>query len=115
MLGGKELYLLLGMVVLSCFFVFWDFLSFEKVYFLKDIGSDSLNIYYPSLMHMSDYIKAWGVPTWSFSQGLGQNTFPSGWAISLPISLWSFSAKNHCLIHCLCGGDKDIALLLCIL
>jgi uncharacterized membrane protein YfhO len=76
MLAGKELYLLLGMVALSCFFVFWDFLSFEKVYFFKDIGSDSLNIYYPSLMHMSDYIKSWGVPTWSFSQGLGQNMFP---------------------------------------
>ncbi|MCD6013479.1 MAG: hypothetical protein K0Q79_3341 [Flavipsychrobacter sp.] len=76
MLEGKELYALLGAVVLSILFVFWDFLTFEKTYFFKDIGSDSLNMYYPNLMHMSDYVKAYGGLTWTFSQGLGQNMFP---------------------------------------
>lgn len=76
MLAGKELYALLGVVFLSILFVFWDFLTFEKTYFFKDIGSDSLNMYYPNLMHMSDYIKQYGGLTWTFSQGLGQNMFP---------------------------------------
>ncbi len=73
---GKELYFLMAAVALGCFIVFKDFILFEKVYLFKDIGSDSINIYFPWLVQMSDYIKANGVPTWTFSQGLGQNMFP---------------------------------------
>lgn len=72
---GKEMYLFLGALFLTCIFVFRDFLTFEKVYLFKDIGSDSLNIYLPWLTQLSDAMKD-GVPTWSFSQGLGQNVFP---------------------------------------
>ncbi len=72
---GKEMYLFLGALVLTSIFVFRDFLTFEKVYLFKDIGSDSLNIYLPWLTQLSEAMKE-GVPTWSFSQGLGQNNFP---------------------------------------
>jgi uncharacterized membrane protein YfhO len=75
-LSGKELYLLMGAIALGCFIVFKDFLSFEKVYLFKDIGSDSINIYFPGLVQQGEYIKANGIPTWTFSQGLGQNMFP---------------------------------------
>ena len=73
---GKETYLLLAAIALCCLIVFFDFISGEKVYLYKDIGSDSVNIYFPWLCQMSDYLKKSGIPTWSFSQGLGQNAFP---------------------------------------
>lgn len=73
---GKELYLLLGAIAIACGIVFHDFITFEKVYLFKDIGSDSLNIYFPGIAHLSDYIKSYGIPGWTFSQGLGQNIFP---------------------------------------
>lgn len=75
-LKGKEIYVLLAAVVLGCCLVFKDFITSEKVYLFKDIGSDTINIYFPWLTQISDYVKANGVPTWTFSQGLGQNVFP---------------------------------------
>lgn len=75
-LKGRELYFLLAAIVLGCIFIFRDFLTLDKVYLFRDIGSDSINIYFPWLVHMTDYIKANGVPTWTFSQGMGQNMFP---------------------------------------
>lgn len=70
---GKEFYYLIGLILLSCYIVFGDFISLKKVYLFRDIGSDSINIYFPWLTNYSD-IK--GVPGWSFSQGMGQNVFP---------------------------------------
>ena len=73
---GKELYVLLTVLLILCIIVFKDFITFEKVYLFKDIGSDSLNIYFPWLVNISEYTKANGMITWTFSQGLGQNMFP---------------------------------------
>ena len=75
-LKGKELYYLLGIVFAVSYFVFTDFINLKKVYLFRDIGSDSLNIYFPGLAFMSDYLKSEGVPGWSFEQGMGQNMFP---------------------------------------
>lgn len=73
---GKEFYYLIGLVLLSCYIVFSDFISLKKVYLFRDIGSDSINIYFPWLTNISDYLKTESVPGWSFSQGMGQNVFP---------------------------------------
>jgi uncharacterized membrane protein YfhO len=70
---GKELYYLLGLILVSCYLIFSDFISFKKIYLFRDIGSDSINIYFPWLTNYSDIN---GVPGWSFSQGMGQNVFP---------------------------------------
>jgi uncharacterized membrane protein YfhO len=75
-LNGKFLYILAGIALLCCFIIFADFISGEKIYLFKDIGSDSINIYIPLITQFSDYIKSIGLPTWTFSQGLGQNVFP---------------------------------------
>ncbi len=72
-INGKELYYLLGLILLSCYLIFSDFISFKKIYLFRDIGSDSINIYFPWLTNYSDIN---GVPGWSFSQGMGQNVFP---------------------------------------
>jgi hypothetical protein len=73
---GKEIYYLLGLSLAVCAIVFADFISMEKVYLFKDIGSDSLNIYFPWLAGTSDYLKTESSLAWSFAQGMGQNMFP---------------------------------------
>ncbi len=75
-LKGKETWVVLGALMLTCLIVFRDFIFLDKVYLYTDIGSDSINIYFPWLVHMTEYMKHTGVPTWTFSQGLGQNLFP---------------------------------------
>lgn len=70
---GKEFYYLIGLILLSSYIVFSDFISLKKVYLFRDIGSDSINIYFPWLTNYSDID---GIPGWSFSQGMGQNVFP---------------------------------------
>ena len=44
---GKELVYLLGISLVVCYIIFSDFISLKKVYLFRDIGSDSLNIYFP--------------------------------------------------------------------
>ncbi|MCZ8284755.1 MAG: YfhO family protein, partial [Bacteroidia bacterium] len=73
---GKEIYYLLGIILLVSYIVFSDFISLKKVYLFRDIGSDSLNIYFPWLAGTSDYLKTEPSLGWSFSQGMGQNLFP---------------------------------------
>ena len=73
---GKEFYYLIALLLVSCYIIFSDFISLKKVYLFRDIGSDSINIYFPWLTNYSDIMKTDGVPGWSFSQGMGQNVFP---------------------------------------
>ncbi len=56
--------------------IFKDFILLQKFYLFRDIGSDSININYPSAYHIADYLRTDGIPRWSFRQGLGQNIFP---------------------------------------
>ncbi len=73
---GKEIYYLMTAVLLGCYIVFQDFINLKKIFLFKDIGSDTINMYHPLLINMSEYMKKEGVPGWSFSQGMGQNIFP---------------------------------------
>ena len=73
---GKELYYLMAAVLLGCYIVFQDFINLKKIFLFKDIGSDTINMYHPLLINLSEYMKNEGIPGWSFSQGMGQNIFP---------------------------------------
>src|SRR6266571_3993033 len=73
--SNSELVLLFLLMAVS-FFIFKDFIFQKKIYLFRDIGSDSINIYYPWLTMMSDIVKADGIPGWCFAQGMGQNVFP---------------------------------------
>ncbi|MEP6698522.1 MAG: YfhO family protein [Verrucomicrobiota bacterium] len=55
--------------------IFSNFLFGGKVLLYKDIGSDSLNDYYPWYIHFSDYLRGQGIPSWSFCVGMGQDIF----------------------------------------
>ncbi|MBK8442823.1 MAG: YfhO family protein [Sphingobacteriales bacterium] len=63
-------------VLLVCSLVFWKFLDKEYVYMFTDVGSDTINIYYPQLMHYTYYsAQEGGTMMWSFYQGMGQNLY----------------------------------------
>lgn len=55
--------------------LFRDFVFGEKVLLYKDVGADSVNDTYPIFVHLSDYIRRYGFPSWSFYFGMGQSLF----------------------------------------
>src|SRR5436309_3775233 len=68
--------LLVGLVLLLVgALVFHNFLLGDKVLLYKDIGADSVNDSYPYFVHLSDYIRREGFPSWSFYVGMGQSLF----------------------------------------
>lgn len=78
------------MVVVLCgvaALVFRQFLFGPAVLLYKDIGSDSLNSYYPDLVHLSRYLRAEGFPSWSFAVGMGQDlAYATGYLIWQPVT-----------------------------
>ena len=59
------------LAVVGCI-IYRNFVFGEDTLLYKDIGSDSLNIFYPFFVHLSDYLRHSGFPSWSFSVGMGQ-------------------------------------------
>jgi Bacterial membrane protein YfhO len=67
--------------------IFWQFLFGDAVLLYKDIGSDSLISYYPDFVHLSDYIRSQGIPSWSFCVGMGQDlAYAANYLIWQPVS-----------------------------
>ena len=73
----QSIALLLFILSAIGFVVFKDFLFLEKLYLFKGIGSDTVNSKYPLMVHVSSYLQEFGIPTWSFNQGMGQNILPA--------------------------------------
>lgn len=80
LLGKYGHYFLFSLIALIIFFIFKDFIFLKKIYLFKDFGSDSINISYPLYYKLAGYVETEGMPKWLFSQGMGQNIFPSGLA-----------------------------------
>src|SRR5437762_2790086 len=55
--------------------VFHNFLLGDKVLLYKDVGADSINDSYLYFVHLSDYVRREGFPSWSFYVGMGQSLF----------------------------------------
>lgn len=53
--------------------IYRDFVFGGSTLLYKDIGSDSLNIFYPTYVLRSDYLRQVGLFSWSFQVGMGQN------------------------------------------
>ena len=76
-----------GCLLLAGAFVFRDFLFGNSLLLYKDGGSDSINAYYTSFVHLSDYVRIHGIPSWSFYIGMGQDLFYlAGYLILEPAS-----------------------------
>ncbi len=65
-------------ITITSIFIFWDFLTQEKLFLFKDIGSDTLNGVWPYHYLYARYFHEIGTPKWSFQEGMGQSIF-SGW------------------------------------
>ena len=70
--GTRAFFTILALLAI---FVYRDYLSLNKLFLFKDIGSDTLNTFYPLLVHMADYLRSDGIPLWSFNRGMGQGIF----------------------------------------
>ena len=101
---GKELYYLLGISSVICFFVFKDFITLKKIYLFKDIGSDSLNATWPFMVQAKDYFSENGIPSWSFNFGMGQNM--SSFCFYDPFDIISYCFSKQNMIYFL--GFKEI-------
>lgn len=65
-LGNHGVWVVLGIAILMIAFVYWDFITAAKVLLFKDIGSDSINIFYPQMLQAVKAYKLYGA-TSSFS------------------------------------------------
>lgn len=84
----------LGIIFLIAFVCFKDFLLGQKIYLFKDIGSDSLNASWAWMSHSADYISRYGVPSWSFSMGMGQNILSFSFYDPFDYILYMFGTHN---------------------
>ncbi len=72
---GAKIFLGACGVMLGC--LYNDYLFGNWLYLFDDSASDTINVFYPNLFHVADYLHTTGLPAWSFNQGIGQNIFPN--------------------------------------
>lgn len=81
-------------------FVFRDFLFGDSLLLYKDSGSDSVNDYYPSFVHLSDYVHNHGFPSWSFCLGMGQDlAYLAGYLVLEPVTWLPRQLIAHALVY----------------
>jgi uncharacterized membrane protein YfhO len=92
--------LVAGCLALIGALVFRDFLFGNALLLYKDSGSDSINDYYPSFVHLSDYLRLQGFPSWSFYLGMGHDLYYlAGYLILEPVTWLPKDAIAHALIY----------------
>src|SRR6476659_9962001 len=66
--------ILAGLILLAVgIAIFWPFIAGDGVLLYRDIGKDSWDSYYMDYVHLSNYIRTDGFPSWSFHIGMGQD------------------------------------------
>ncbi|MFZ4413951.1 MAG: YfhO family protein [Bacteroidales bacterium] len=88
------LWITLGLVSALIFIIFFDFIVGNKYYLFKDIGSDTINLSYPYMVHISNYLRADGFPKWSFASGMGKVIFPGGLGDPTSWIIYSLGAQK---------------------
>ncbi len=90
--------ILIALMAAMAVVLFGDYLAFHRLYLFKDIGSDTLNNFYPQRALVSNLLHHAGLPGWSFSMGLGQNVFPNlGDPFAWPLYLLSPRALAYAI------------------
>ncbi|OBZ13449.1 YfhO family protein [Bacillus sp. FJAT-26390] len=74
-LREKKFLITIGIIVVACIFVYWDFITFNKLYIFNDTGSDTFDSYWPFLYDLNLKIKQGEIPFWSHNMGMGINYF----------------------------------------
>lgn len=96
----RRLFLLVGLsLLLPGIFIFWPFLFGDAVLLYRDIGRDSLSSYYTDFVHLSNYIRTNGFPSWSFHIGMGQDlAYATGFLIWEPVTWMPARFIAHALV-----------------
>ncbi len=68
--------IIIALLIVAAFFIFKDFLLAKKTTLYQDIGSDMTNAFYPIYKMATDYFQQYGMLSWSFKQGMGQDISP---------------------------------------
>lgn len=84
----------LGLISLLVLVIFFEFITGQKYYLFKDIGSDSVNGYYPYLINSIRLLRTDGFPEWSFAMGMGQSIYPGGFTDPFMFIINLMSLKN---------------------
>jgi uncharacterized membrane protein YfhO len=65
-----------------------NFICGDNTLLYIDMGGDSADVFYPSYVLRSEYLRHVGMFSWSFQVGMGQNLFPSLGSILLTPVIW---------------------------
>lgn len=68
--------------------VYFSFVFGQKTLLYKDVGADSLNVFYPNYVLRSDYLRNHGLFSWAFEVGMGQNIFSSIGSLLVTPIVW---------------------------
>ncbi|MCX6250467.1 MAG: YfhO family protein [Bacteroidetes bacterium] len=88
------LWIALGLVSLLILIIFNKFIAGNVYYLFKDIGSDSLNGWFPNIVTISKYLHTDGLPLWSHSTGMGQNIMAGSVTDPFTIIVYLFGKDN---------------------
>jgi uncharacterized membrane protein YfhO len=87
-------------LLLPGIFVFWPFIFGNALLLYKDIGNDSINSYYSDFVHLSNYIRSNGIPSWSFHIGMGQDlAYATGYLFWEPVTWLPARFIAHALAY----------------
>ncbi|MGK2860682.1 MAG: YfhO family protein, partial [Chitinophagaceae bacterium] len=74
----KTLWLTVGFIALIGVIVFWRYISGQFLFIFEDKGSDTITMFYPNIVHLSNYYREVGFPGYSFFVGPGYGIYPGG-------------------------------------
>src|SRR5438045_9687469 len=83
----RTVFVTLALVVLWLL-VYSHFIFCDGTLLYKDVGVDSINVYYPRYVLVSDYLRDEGIPSWSFRVVMGQTILSSLRALLIPPVVW---------------------------
>jgi membrane protein YfhO len=75
-------------VIVLGLLIYRNFVFGDRTLLYKDMGVDSINVFYPNYALRSDYLRHEGIFSWSFQVGMGQNLFPSLSGLVLTPVIW---------------------------
>ncbi len=87
---SKPLAFLFGAVSFIVIVIFFNFLTNNFLYLFIDIGSDTATGFFPNFYGYVTYFGMHGIPTWTFTEGMGSNVFPAVFSNPMHILFFLF-------------------------
>ena len=89
-MGAHGVWVVLGIALTMVAYVYWDYLTLAKVLLYTDIGSDSVNYYYPAYVQMARQWASHHVTSWySLETAMGMPTMVNVWDPSMLAFMWA--------------------------